>query len=66
MKNILPFIVYRLVVGFLLGLVISLYVFLYVIINLYSPRNGSNTKTAIQDYKHKYKLNEGSDQVHHK
>ena len=33
-------------------------------INLYSSRNRSNTKnTAIQDYKHKYKQNESSDQV---
>jgi len=40
-------------------------IFLYI--NLYSPRNGSNTKnTATQDSKHKSKQNESSDQVHHK
>ena len=33
--------------------------------NLYSPRNGSNTKnTAI--HKHKYKQNESNDQVYQK
>jgi len=33
-------------------------------INLYSPRNGSNTKK--QQYKHKYKQNESKDQVYHR
>jgi len=33
-------------------------------INLYLPRNGSNTKT--QQYKRNYKQNESNDQVYHK
>ena len=33
-------------------------------INLYSPINGSNTKT--QQYKHKYKQNASNGQVYHK
>jgi len=43
-----------------------LYLFIYFVlpyINLYSPKNGSNTKT--QQYKHKYKQSENNDQVHH-
>jgi len=34
-----------------------------VYVNLYSPRNGSKIKT--QQNKHKYKLNESSEQVFH-
>jgi len=37
---------------------------IYIQKNLYSPRNGSNTKT--QHCKHTYKQNESNDQVYHK
>jgi len=37
---------------------------LKVHINLYSPRNGSNTKKS-QQYKHEYKQNESSAHVFH-
>jgi len=53
-----------------------IYMYIYVYIYINSPHIINQTKkiwetvptqkTAIQDYKHKYKQNESSDQVHHK